>query len=127
MCRLTLQKKEKGVCLFYVYEKANGVVNREALWQEMRMYDMGSISLSGIKIMYANILACVRVKGGDRVCFKIDSRVRRGCITLSWLFNVYMDSVMKEVKMGMGWTGVRFPEEGKEWILSNLSYVDDLV
>ena len=63
----------------------------------------------------------------DRVCFKIDSRVRRGCITLSWLFNVYMDAVMKEVKMGMGWTGVRFPEEGKEWILSNLSYVDDLV
>ena len=26
-----------------------------------------------------------------------------------WLFNVYMDRVMKEVKMGTGRRGVRFP------------------
>ena len=43
-----------------------------------------------------------------------------------WLFNVYMDAVMK-VKMGMGWKGVRFQEEGREWRLSALLYTDDLV
>ena len=42
----------------------------------------------------------------------------------SWLFNVYMDAVMKEVKMRMG---VRFLEEGREWILPGLLYADDLV
>ena len=31
-----------------------------------------------------------------------------------WLFNVYMDAVMKEVKMGMGRSGVRFMEEGRK-------------
>ena len=36
------------------------------------------------------------------------------CIMSPWLFNVYMDPVMKEVKMGMGRKGVRFQEEGKE-------------
>ena len=31
-----------------------------------------------------------------------------------WLFNVYMDGVMKKVKMGMGRMGVRFLEKEKE-------------
>ena len=44
-----------------------------------------------------------------------------------WLFNVYMDGVMKEVKMGMGRRGVRFLEDGREWRLSGLFYADDLV
>ena len=43
-----------------------------------------------------------------------------------WLFNVYMDAVMKEVKMGIGRRGVRFLEDGREWILPDLLYVDYL-
>ena len=31
-----------------------------------------------------------------------DSGVRQGYIIPPWLFIVYMDAVMKEVKMGMG-------------------------
>ena len=33
------------------------------------------------------------------------------------LFNVYMDTVMKEVKMGIEKRGVRLMEEGREWKL----------
>ena len=44
-----------------------------------------------------------------------------------WLFNVCMDGVMEEVKMGIGRKGVRFLEEGKEWRLPGLLYADDLV
>ena len=43
-----------------------------------------------------------------------------------WLFNLYMDAVMKKVKRGMGRRGVRFQEEGREWRLHGLLYVDDL-
>ena len=43
------------------------------------------------------------------------------------IFNVYMDAVMKEVKMGMGRMGVRFQEEGRECRLPGLLYTDDLV
>ena len=43
-----------------------------------------------------------------------------------WLFNVYMDALMKEVKMGMERRGVRFQEEEREWRLTGLLYVDDL-
>ena len=44
--------------------------------------------------------ACLLIKGGISECFRIDS-VRHGSIMSPWLFNVYMDVVMK-VKMGMG-------------------------
>ena len=44
-----------------------------------------------------------------------------------WLFNVYMDTVMKELKMGMGRMVLRFQEEGREWRLPCLLYADELV
>ena len=81
---------------------AYDTVNREALWQLLIMYDVGGKQLKGIKSMYVNSLPSVRVKGGESECFRIDSGVRQGCIICHWLFNVYMDTVMKEVKMGIG-------------------------
>ena len=53
MCLIDLEK---------VYDR----VNREALWQVLRMYDVGGKLLSRIKNMYYDSLACVRVKGGER-------------------------------------------------------------
>ena len=41
-----------------------------------------------------------------------------------WLFNVYMDGVMKEVKMGMGIRGGNFLEDGREWRFPGLLYAD---
>ena len=50
---------------FIDLEKVYNRVNREALWQMLRMYDVGGKLLSGIKSMYADSSACVRVKGGE--------------------------------------------------------------
>ena len=44
-----------------------------------------------------------------------------------WLFNVYMDAVVKEMKMRMRRRGVRFLEKGGDWRLLGLLYADDLV
>ena len=59
--------------------------------------------------------------------FKIDSRVRQSCIMSPWLLNVYMNVVMREVKIGIGRRGVRFLEDGRDWRLPGLLYADDLV
>ena len=58
--------------------------------------------MNGIKSMYVDSSACVRIKRGVSEQFRIESRVRQEFIMSPWLFNVYMDGVMKEVKMGMG-------------------------
>ena len=58
---------------FMDLEKSYDRVNRKALWQVLRMYDVGSKLLYGIKSVYVNSLACVREKGSDSEYFRIDS------------------------------------------------------
>ena len=77
-------------------EKAYGRFNREALWRVLRMYDVGGKLMNGIKSIYVNSLVCVRVKGYESECFRIDSCLRQVCLMSPWLFNVYMNAVMKE-------------------------------
>ena len=77
--------------------------------------------------MYVDSLACVRVKMGESEWFGIDSGVRCGCIISPWLFNVYMDTLIRDVKMGIGMRGMRFMEVGREWRLPGLLYTDDLI
>ena len=61
--------------------------------------------MNSIKSIYVNGLACIKVKGGEGECFRINDDVRQGCIMSPWLFNVYMDAVIKAVKLGMGRRG----------------------
>ena len=61
---------------FIDLEKAHGRVNRKALWQVLRMYDVGNKLLSVTKSMYVNSLACIKVKGGESERFRIDSGVK---------------------------------------------------
>ena len=61
------------------------IVNRETLWQVLRMYDVGGKLLDGINSIYVNGLACVKVKEGENECFRINNGVRQGCIMSPWL------------------------------------------
>ena len=49
-------------------KKPYHMVDRETLWQVLRMYDVGCKLLNDIKNMYVNSLACVRVKGDESEC-----------------------------------------------------------
>ena len=109
---------------FMDLEKTYDKVNREALWHVLRIYDVGSKLLNGIKSIHINSLACVRVKKRVIDCFGIEIGMRQGFILSPWLFNVHMDAVMKEEKMEMGRIGVRFLEEESEWKLPGLLYAD---
>ena len=51
--------------------------NRESLWQVLRMYDVGGKLMNGIMSIHVNSLACVRVKGDESECFRIDRGVRK--------------------------------------------------
>ena len=68
---------------------------------------MGGKLLSGIKSMNVNNLTCVRVNWDESECFRIESGVSQGYVISPWLFNVYMDALMRGVKMEMGRMGVR--------------------
>ena len=57
------EKKRREYVGFIDLEKAHDRISREALWQVLRMYDVGSKMLGGIKIMYIDSSAYVRVNG----------------------------------------------------------------
>ena len=61
-------------------------VNREALWQVLRTYNVGGKLLNGIKSMYVNSLTCVSVKGSESECLRINSGVRQGCIMFPCMY-----------------------------------------
>ena len=58
-------------------------VNKEARWQVLRTYSVGGRILNGIKGMYVNSITCVRIKGCEGKCFRIDSGVRQSCFMSS--------------------------------------------
>ena len=83
---------------FIDLEKAYDRVNRETLWQVLRMYDADGKILTGNKSMYVNSLASVSAKGGGNMYFRIENGVREGCIMSHRLFNVCLEALLKEVK-----------------------------
>ena len=93
----------------------------------LRMNNVGDKLLNGIKSMYVNILPCIRVKRSESKGFSIDRECETRLYHIPSFFSVYMDVVIKEVKMGLGRMKVRFLEKGKEWRFSGLLHADDLI
>ena len=89
------EKKRRVYVSFMDLKKAYDRVDREAPCQMPRMYDVGGKLLSGIKSIYVNSLACVRVKWG----------MRKGRIMSPWLFSVYKWRSDEGSKNGVGEDG----------------------
>ena len=77
--------------------------------QVLRVYDLVGKLLNAIEGIDVHNLACGRVKGNENELFKIDRSERQGCVMYTWFSFVYVNGVMKEVKMEM-----RFSEERRE-------------
>ena len=59
---------------------------------------------------YIDSRACVRVLNDVSECFPADVRLTHGCVMSSWLFNVYMDGVVREVNVRAHWERAGFAE-----------------
>ena len=83
-----------------------------------------------LKVFYENSRACVRMDGRKGNFFEVKVGLRQGCVMSPWLFNVYMDSVVREVKMDSGEEGLKMlsANGGEPWRISMLLlYADDTV
>ena len=99
-------EKKHSVYGFYGLEKAYDRVNRGALWQVLRKYDVGGKLLNSIKSMYVNSQACVGVKGGESECFRIDNGVFHVPLPLQCIYG-------PEAENGDGEDGSEISEGGK--------------
>ena len=53
--------------------------------------------MKAVQSFYADSRACIRVGNDVSEWFPINVGLRQGCVMSPWLFNVYMDGVVREV------------------------------
>ena len=97
ICEKYLGKDKDMYFAFLDLEKKNDRVDRDAMWNVLRLYGIGGRLLRGVKSLYVDSKACVIL--GNEVSEWFPERVglKQGCVMSTWLFNVYIDGVLKEV------------------------------
>ncbi len=91
------------------------------------MYGVGGKLLSAIKSFYEEASACVKISGETSEPFEIKVGLRQGCVMSPWLFNIYMDGVMREIQGKAGEAGVRMYAEGRKWVRNSILFANDTV
>ena len=64
-----------------------------------RVYGVGGKLLKAVQSFYVDSWACVRVGNDVREWFPVNAGLRQGCVMSPWLFNVYMDGVVRAVNV----------------------------
>ena len=115
-------KREMYVC-FMDLEKAYDRVDRENLFSVLYKRGVRGGLLNAVKAFYKNSMAGVRMghKVGD--LFEVKGGLRQGCVMSPWLFNLYLDDVIKG--MNREGRGVRINYRGEKEEVSVLLFADD--
>ena len=117
-----LEKNKQMVIACIDLEKAYHKVSRDRLCQVLESYGIQGGLLRAIQSMYLGSQACVRTSGKVSGWFPITQGVRQGCVMLPWLFNVFMDGIMRETMEKLQ-GGVQLTTTNVQLILS----ADDIV
>ncbi len=122
-----LGKDKKLYAAFMDLEKAYERVDREALWNVLKIYGVGGQLLKGIQAFYREANACARVGGKYSESFAVEAGVRQGCVMSPWLFNIFMDGCMREMKCKMVKTGAKLRLNGEVQSVVTCLFADDSV
>ena len=117
----SLDKNKKVFCGFLDVKKAYDSVLRETLWGVLREYGVNGNLLGAIQALYEGSEAAVRIDGRLSDWFRINIGVKQGCGMSPWLFNLYMDVLLRKALNGTD--GVHIGES----IVPALAYADDVV
>ena len=127
-CEKYLGKGKDVYFAFLDLEKVYGGIDRDATWNLLILNGIGGRLLRGVKSLYVGSKACVRVGNEVSEWFPMRVGLRQGCVMLLWLFNLYIDGVVREVNAGVLGRGLK-PVDGNdnEWELNQFLFVDDTV
>ncbi len=95
-------------------EKAYDRVYRKGLWDTLRVYGVGGQLLEEIRFFNENASAFVQVNGELSESFSVEVGVRQGCVMSPWLFSIYMDGCIREMKVRVQDLGARLNVRGVE-------------
>ena len=99
LCEKYLANGKDVFWAFIDLEKAYNTIDRHGMWQMLRVYGVGGKLLKAVQSFYVDRRACVRMGNDVSEWFPVNVGLRQGCVMSPWLFNVYMDGVVREVKV----------------------------
>ena len=117
-----IEKNKRMLMVCVDLEKAYDRVDRELLWRVLRAYGVNGELIRAVRSLYDDGKACVRVQGQKSDWFGVGQGVRQGCTMSPWLFNIFMDNIVREAKQRFE-GGVEM-ETGK---IQLLLFADDLM
>ena len=99
-------------------------VDRDAMWNVLRLNRIGGRLLRGVKSLYVGSKACVRVGNEVSEWFPVRVGLRQGCVMSPWLFNLYIDGVVREVNARVLGRGLKLVDgNDNEWELNQLRMI----
>ena len=127
VCEKYLAKGRDSFWAFMDLEKAYDRVDRTALWSVLGFYGVGGKLLAAVQSFYRNSRACVRVGNRESESFEVKVGLRQGCVMSPWLFNIFMDGVVREINARLGERGLGLIEGngGRNWVLNQVLFADD--
>ena len=82
--------------------------------------------LKAVPSFYVDSRACIRVGNDVSEWFPVNVGLRQGCVMSPWLFNVYMDGVVREVNVRVLGKGLDLlSENGGRFEINQLLFADD--
>ena len=92
---------EKDTVMFMAFidlEKLHESVCREKLWRILSEYGVTEKLPRSIKALYEGGRARVKAEEMESQWFRVNKGVWQGCTLSPWLFNVFLDSVVREAR-----------------------------
>ena len=66
------------------------------MWEDLKRYGVSGDLLTAIRALYQASEACVKLDGECSEWFEVKQGVRQGCPMSPWLFNIFLDMVVRE-------------------------------
>ena len=116
-----------GKDVFMDLEKAYDIsIDRHGMWQMLRVYGVVGKLLKAVQSFYVDSRACVWVGNDVSEWFQVNVGLRQGCVMSLWLFNVYMDGVVREVNVRVLGKGLELlSANGGRFEINQLLFADD--
>ncbi len=80
--------------------------------------------LKGIQAFYREANACVRVGEKFSESAAVEVGVRQGCVMSLWLFNIFMDGCLREMKCKVVNAGAKLRVNGEDWSALTCLFAD---
>ena len=96
------------------------------MWQMLRVYGVGGKLLKAVQSFYVDCRTFVRVGNDVSEWFPVNVGLRQGCVMSPWLFNVYVDGVVREVNVRVLGKGLELlSANGGRFQITQLLFADD--